>query len=39
MFKIFKEEINDDWSKEVEIAAKSLISQKKSGKIYPIDFL
>ena len=34
-----EEEINDDWSKEVEIAAKSLISQKKNGKIYPIDFL
>ena len=34
-----EEEMNDEWSKEVEIAAKSLISQKKIGKIYPIDFL
>ena len=34
-----EEDIIDEWSEKVESAAKSLISQKKSGKIYPIDFL
>lgn len=34
-----EEDIIDEWSEKVESAAKSLISQKKNGKIYPIDFL
>tara|TARA_X000000950_G_C13918136_1_gene661962 strand:- start:4537 stop:5868 length:1332 start_codon:yes stop_codon:yes gene_type:complete len=34
-----EDEINDQWSREVEDAAKSLMSQKRNGKIYPIDFL
>lgn len=34
-----EDEINDQWSREVEDAAKSLMSQKRNGKLYPIDFL
>ena len=32
-------EINDPWSLEVEKASRNLIKQKKTGKIYPIDFM
>ena len=32
-------EVIDEWSKSVEKISRNLIAQKKSGKIYPIDFM